>query len=166
MVARNSSRWCRRPAVLAFHLQAALTAAGPPAVAPLSALLRSKHAGTRDAAVAALQAMIREHYGSLKAVVALSGTEDVPVRCAAVRVLSGQTFWERRAVGALVQTLSDQEKAVRAEAIRALSAVSEWSDQVTNALPALRAFVASVSGDEHEAAAAAVRRIEATQRLP
>lgn len=148
------------------HLQAALIVAGPAAVGPLSALLRSNQAGIRDAAVAALQAMIRDHYGSLKAVVALLGTEDVRVRRAAVTVLSGRTFWERRTVAALVQTLSDQEKAVRLEAIGALSAISEWGDQVTNALPALRAFATATSGEEHDAAVAAVARIEATQRLP
>jgi len=142
------------------HLRAALAVAGAPAVAPLAALLRSDQAATRELAVAALQAMTRDDFASVRAVVALLKAPDVQVRRGAARVLAGRTFWERRAVGALVEALGDPEPAVRLEVIGALTAAGEWSDQVTNALPALRAFAAASSGEERDAAAAAVLRFQ------
>jgi HEAT repeat protein len=146
------------------HLHAALVAAGVPAVAPLAEFLRRDEAAERDLAVAALQRMTIEDFASVKAVIALLQAGDARVRRGAVRVLSGRTFWERRAVGALAQALGDPEATVRLEAIGALSAVGAWSDQVTNALPALRAFAGAASGEERDAAVAALVRLEAIQR--
>ena len=148
------------------HLHAALRAAGVPAVAPLAEFLRRDEAAERDLAVAALQGMTIEDFASVKAVIALLQAGDARVRRGAVKVLSGRTYWEKRAVGGLVQALGDPEATVRLEAISALSAAGEWSDQVTNALPALRALAAAATGQERGAAAAALAHLEVIQRPP
>jgi len=152
------------PPIWRPHLHAALAAAGAPAVAPLARLLGSDNAVARDAATAALQALIVEDFASVKAVIALAASPDVTLRRGALRVLSGRSFWERRTMAALTGSLGDPDPAVRLDAIAALRTASEWSDQATNALPAVRARLAAATGAEREALTAAKAALESELR--
>lgn len=152
------------PAVWHPHLRPALAAAGVPAVSPLAARLGGEDAKERDLVVAALQALTREDYASVMAVVALGQDPNPLVRRGAVQALSGRTFWERRALAGLVAALGDSEPDVRLEAIAAIVSMAEWTDYATNAVEALRGRAASAAGPERDAAAAAIVRLETLSR--